>query len=192
MPLLTPLSCGHGVTCNALRHVHCRGSLYRQLGDFNRAQEDFHQAIHKCGLSPDHPTFKLAIRQLALTYNDVAVSMFRSVMWLDQHTVLLKHFLTAVGSPYPCSPCRKARFRDAVQLLNHSIDVEKGDKVLYTNRGGGLSQPTADRDLFHLICTLSIHPMQPASIGYRTWSLRLPITRRHWCWPRGIGRCGPS
>ena len=58
--------------------ISYRGSLYRQLGNFNRAQEDFHLAIHKCGLSPDHPTFKLAIRQLALTYNDVAVSLFRS------------------------------------------------------------------------------------------------------------------
>ena len=59
-------------------YIFPRGSLYRQLGNFNHAQEDFHLAIHKCGLSPDHPTFKLAIRQLALTYNDVAVSLFRS------------------------------------------------------------------------------------------------------------------
>ena len=136
------------VTYSAPHHMPFRGSLYRQLGNFNHAQEDFHLAINKCGLSPDHPTFKLAIRQLALTYNDVAVSLFRSVTLsgsacrgckVPSHLLLCTPQILFRTPPYPYPPCRKGRFRDAAQLLSHSIDVEKSEKVLYTNRGGGLA-----------------------------------------------------
>lgn len=166
--------CGYYFTYNILHHVHYRGSLYRQLGNFNHAQEDFHQAIHKCGLSPDHPTFKLAVRQLALTYNDVAVSMFRSVTQLGQYAELMKPLPTlCFGPTLSCCPCRKARFRDAVQLLNHSIDVEKGDKVLYTNRGGGVCQPTAEHNLFHFN-PCPPYPL-PAACFYRLLDLEFAI-----------------
>ena len=77
------ISFAHTHTMQTYRDVtlfaYCmfRGSLYRQLGQYNKAQSDFHTAVHKCGGDRDHPMFKLAMKQLALTYNDVAVAHFR-------------------------------------------------------------------------------------------------------------------
>ena len=54
-----------------------RGTLFRHLGNYNEAQNDFHKAIHKCGHNEDHPMFRLAMKQLAFTYNDVAVAHYK-------------------------------------------------------------------------------------------------------------------
>jgi tetratricopeptide (TPR) repeat protein len=83
-----------------------RGSLYRQMDMYNKAQSDFHTAVYKCGRSAVHPVHRLAMKQLALTYNDVAVEHFR-----------------------------RRRFKEAMRLLNQAIDIEKTEKVLYSNRG---------------------------------------------------------
>ena len=54
-----------------------RGSLYRQSYLYNKAVDDFLQAMEKCGHCYEHATYQEASKQLILTYNDFAIQCFR-------------------------------------------------------------------------------------------------------------------
>ena len=84
-----------------------RGALYRRLGDFNAAVDDYLTAMDKCSHDQDCTVYQHASRHLVLTYNDFAMECFRQ--WC---------------------------FGEAVTLLNQAIKEEKEEKGLYLNRGG--------------------------------------------------------
>ena len=96
-----------------------RGALYRRLGDFNAAVDDYLAAMDKCGHSQDCEVYQSASRHLVLTYNDFAMECFR-----------------------------QRYFDEAVTLLNKAISEEKGEKGLYLNRGGQSSLSTTLLCLF--------------------------------------------
>ena len=90
-----------------------RGTIYRRLGDFESAVDDFLIALDKCGEigdgdddDDDVETSRSAQRQLVLTYNDFAVECFT-----------------------------KKYYNEAVVLLNKAIKAEKAEVGLYVNRG---------------------------------------------------------
>lgn len=85
----------------------CRGSIYRRMGDFNAAVDDFLLAMDMCGHKEDSPVYRSASKQLLLTYNDFAMECFK-----------------------------QRQFESAVTLLNRAIKQEKNEKGLYLNRGG--------------------------------------------------------
>lgn len=92
-------------------HVYaCRGSLYRRLGDFNAAVDDFLLAMDKCQHRQDSPIYHNASKQLLLTYNDFAMECFK-----------------------------QRHFESAITLLNKAIKEEKREKGLYLNRGGEIN-----------------------------------------------------
>lgn len=84
-----------------------RGALYRRLGDFNAAVDDYLTAMDKCNHDQDSAVYQHASRHLVLTYNDFAMECFR-----------------------------QRHFSEAVTLLNQAIKEEKREKGLYLNRGG--------------------------------------------------------
>jgi tetratricopeptide (TPR) repeat protein len=87
--------------------LFARGAVYRQLGDFNSAIDDYLMAMSKTGNSTETEAYKSARHQLLLTYNDFAIEC------------LSKQF-----------------FGEALLLLNKAIKEEKREKGLYFNRGG--------------------------------------------------------
>ena len=84
-----------------------RGTVQRQLRDFNAAIDDFLLAFDKLQHDESHPLYKDCQRQLLLTYNDFAVDCFN-----------------------------KGFYEEAVLLLNKAIRAEKSESGLYINRGG--------------------------------------------------------
>ncbi|XP_063727905.1 tetratricopeptide repeat protein 16-like isoform X2 [Symsagittifera roscoffensis] len=83
-----------------------RGAIYRRLGKFNSAVDDFLLALDKTDHDESSSLYRDAMRQLILSYNDFAVECF--------------------GKGY---------FEEAISLLNKSIRAEKNEKGLYINRG---------------------------------------------------------
>ena len=84
-----------------------RGAVYRRLGRFNNAVDDFLLALDKTDHDEASPIYQNSMRQLILSYNDFAIECFN-----------------------------KRYFEEAVSLLNKAIRAEKQEKGLYINRGG--------------------------------------------------------
>lgn len=84
-----------------------RGSVFRRLGNYNAAIDDYLLAINNTGCDAQSDIYKRAKRQLLLTYNDFAVEC-----------------------------CQKKFYDEAIALLNKALSEEKNEKGLYLNRGG--------------------------------------------------------
>ncbi|XP_037348513.1 tetratricopeptide repeat protein 16 [Talpa occidentalis] len=82
-----------------------RGTIYRQLGEFDTAVEDFLKALDMAGDS-EGDTVQQAQRQLLLAYNDFAVHCYR-----------------------------QGAYQESVLLLNKAIKDEQQEKGLFINRG---------------------------------------------------------
>ncbi|KAG8512793.1 Tetratricopeptide repeat protein 16, partial [Galemys pyrenaicus] len=82
-----------------------RGTVYRQLGEFDTAVEDFLKALDMASESQGE-VVQQAQRQLLLAYNDFAVHCYR-----------------------------QGAYQESVLLLNKALRDEQGEKGLYINRG---------------------------------------------------------
>lgn len=83
-----------------------RGSMQRRNSTFNAAVDDLSKAMDTVNYESKNETFKVAQKQLLLTFNDFAVYCFQ-----------------------------KEYYEEAIVLLEKAIQAEKHNKFLYINRG---------------------------------------------------------